>query len=183
MFRGEGRCKQPKGIGLRPSAVRSTMPSFWRPFSNGGGLAVCLTSDLVVVDLGAGEGARREGTARTCVGDIGTNGLTPEEDVASLVRWLRPCKSKGRWFGVGHVARARCPQRDHIGWDVETWEGCPHTLTGPKKRMEGRWVSMRPFNPSVATSGPLSKTCGAGRSCGTWCTSTVCTRNTPRCID
>ena len=77
------------------------------------------------VDLGAGR--RRAGRKERDRRSIGTTSLTPWNEVASLCRWLLTTKSKGRWLELG-TSLGTTRKRGRLGWDVETWEGCSHTL-------------------------------------------------------
>ena len=86
------------------------------------------SAPLKRVDLGAGRRRTGRKERTTTVGALARTSLTPWNEVASLCRWLLTIKSKGRWLELGTSLGTTSASVAALGWDVETWEGCPHTL-------------------------------------------------------
>ena len=123
---GKGVAGQPEALARRPSVVPAR-----QSFGAHSGLAQRahpILGPLERVDLGAGRRRTGRKERTTTVGALARTSLTPWNEVASLGRWLLTIRSKGRWLELGTSLGTTSASVAALGWDVETWEGCPHTL-------------------------------------------------------
>ena len=88
-------------------------------------------------DLGAGERLRGCKQVDVALSDIASRASTSRKDAMAMCRWLRCIAPRGRFLELGTSLGITSAHVASIGWDVETWEGCPSTLelarTGWKK--------------------------------------------------
>jgi len=82
-------------------------------------------------DLGAGSRrhTRVESEVRVC--ELARRSLTPKADLEALCRWLQvvaPNERKGRFLELGTSLGLTSAGVASLGWEVQTWEGCPATL-------------------------------------------------------
>ncbi|MGB1384379.1 MAG: hypothetical protein ACPG66_00100 [Flavobacteriales bacterium] len=81
-------------------------------------------------DLGAGSRRTRgESAVRVC--ELAQKSLTPTADLEALCRWLQvvaPIERKGRFLELGTSLGLTSAGVASLGWEVQTWEGCPATL-------------------------------------------------------
>ena len=95
-------------------------------------LRSALRSDRRVLhrtDLGAGSrvASYRAGTKRA-VAHLAATSLTSQEDLEALCRWLAVLSPGGSWLELGTSLGLTSAAVAQLGWEVETWEGCPETL-------------------------------------------------------
>jgi predicted O-methyltransferase YrrM len=92
-----------------------------------------LLSHESIARLDLGAGSRRLGGAdtRVRVRDLARRSLTPAADLAAFCRWLQvvaPHGRQGRFLELGSSLGLTAAGVASLGWDVQTWEGCPETL-------------------------------------------------------
>lgn len=104
-------------------------------------------------DLGAGSRgvSGKPSTAR--IKDLARRSLTPARDVLALCRWLRCISPKGRFLELGTSLGVTAAHVASAGWRVETWEGCPLTLS---KAREG-WKHLGLHHLVQSEVGPFQR--------------------------
>lgn len=96
-------------------------------------------SPLKRLDLGAGSRRRAvQGERAVPVMAIAKSTLTRRQDVQALVRWLVAVAPSGRFLELGTSLGITSAYVCRANWEVETWEGCPETLS----RAQRVWNSL-----------------------------------------
>jgi len=83
------------------------------------------------LDLGAGSRRRTRGESGVRVADLARRSLTPKADLEAFCRWLQlvaPVGRRGRFLELGTSLGLTSAGVAMLGWEVQTWEGCPKTL-------------------------------------------------------
>ena len=80
-------------------------------------------------DLGAGSRvvSNGSGTQRR-VAHLAATSLTSQRDLEAMCRWLAVLSPGGSWLELGTSLGLTSAAVAQLGWEVETWEGCPETL-------------------------------------------------------
>ena len=113
----------PSGVRQRQDRLDFTAIEAWRRELE------CSQTVLQRLDLGAGSrssGKRNHGPV-FCK-DVARTALTPQKDIASLCRALLAMGPAGRFLELGTSLGVTSACVAKVGWEVETWEGCPETL-------------------------------------------------------
>ena len=91
-------------------------------------------------DLGAGSRRQTRGESEVRVCDLARRSLTPKADLEALCRWLQvvaPVGRAGRFLELGTSLGLTSAGVASLGWEVQTWEGCPATLELAKQMWGG----------------------------------------------
>ena len=91
---------------------------------------------IVRRDLGAGGRKSGKRQMEASIKDMASRALTPEADALALCRWLQCISAKGRFLELGTSLGIMSAHVASLGWEVDTWEGCPETLRWAQKGWE-----------------------------------------------
>lgn len=129
-------------------------------------------SSLAHEDHGAGprgwQGARRSAppgaTRHRTVSAVAKSAITPEKEAEAIVRMLRTLSPHGRLLELGTSLGIMSAHLLRSGWNVETWEGCPNTLT---KAQEG-WEALGVSHQIVSRQGRFDRLLASCRADAMW---------------